>query len=185
MKYNMGCGFNKLDGYVNVDKYNRCAPDLQIDLEVFPWPIQSNSVSEILFNHSLEHLGHAPETFLEIIKEIYRICQPNAKILINVPHPRHDYFLGDPTHVRPITPLVLSLFSKANNKQWIDAGMPNTPLAMYLDVDFEILKTEEVLDARYSVAFNARQLSASDIQSLAAERNNVIQDYRFTLRALK
>ena len=39
MKFNMGCGFKKLEGYVNVDKYPECSPDMQFDLEVLPWPI--------------------------------------------------------------------------------------------------------------------------------------------------
>lgn len=111
MKYNMGCGLNKIHGYVNVDKFPHSSPDLLHDLEVCPWPIDSNSASHILFNHSLEHMGQDADTFLNIIKEIYRISQPDTLIQINVPHPRHNDFINDPTHVRIITPDLLNLFS--------------------------------------------------------------------------
>ena len=112
MKLNMGCGLNKKEGYTNVDKSAACGPDVELDLEVFPWPFKANEAEEVIFNHSLEHMGETTDVFLGILKELYRICKPRAKIFIFVPHPRHDDFLGDPTHVRVITPQLLSLFSK-------------------------------------------------------------------------
>ena len=49
------------------------------------------------------------------MKELYRICKNNSIIDIVVPHPRHDDFLSDPTHVRPITDMTLSLYDKELN----------------------------------------------------------------------
>ena len=71
MKLNLGCGNNKLDGFVNVDNQAVCSPDMLIDLEVFPWPFKGNSIDEIIMSHVLEHLGQTNEIYLNIIKEIY------------------------------------------------------------------------------------------------------------------
>ena len=102
IKLNLGCGERHLDGYVNVDKFG--TPDLCHDLETFPWPWDDLSVIEIQLIHVLEHLGQSTAVYLEIIKEIYRICQNGARIRIIVPHYRHQYFYDDPTHVRAINP---------------------------------------------------------------------------------
>ena len=69
LKLNLGCGFNQLQTYINVDKFPGCNPDQVIDLEKTPWPWPDNSASEICMNHVLEHLGQNPEVFLSIVKE--------------------------------------------------------------------------------------------------------------------
>src|SRR5690242_6188134 len=112
MKLNLGCGQNKVPGYLNVDKYAACEPDRVVDLEAFPWPFADGSAEEILLTHVLEHLGRDTDTFLGIMKELYRVLSPGGKVEIRVPHPRSEGFLGDPTHVRPISPTILTLFSK-------------------------------------------------------------------------
>ena len=138
MRLNPGCGNNKIEGYLNVDSQESCAPDQVVDLETFPWPFGDNSVDEIIMSHVLEHLGETKEIYLLIITELYRICQPDAEINIMVPHPRHDDFVTDPTHIRPILPQQFHLLSKRLNAEWRDEGFANTPLADYLDVDFEV-----------------------------------------------
>jgi|GEM_PF-1906114 len=40
LKLNIGCGFNKIDGYVNVDAFPDCSPDVLWDLETTPWPFE-------------------------------------------------------------------------------------------------------------------------------------------------
>ena len=71
LKLNLGCGNNKYDGFLNVDKFGE--PDINWDLEKFPWPWEDNSVDEIRIIHVLEHLGKDTETYFNIFKEIYRI----------------------------------------------------------------------------------------------------------------
>ena len=115
MKLNLGCGAKILNGYVNVDKFDYYDVDKVHDLEVFPYPFDDDVVDEIMLSHVLEHIGQDPDVFNEIIKEFYRICKNNALINIHVPHPRHDDSISDPTHVRPITLLGLSLYDKALN----------------------------------------------------------------------
>ena len=38
MRLNLGCGYNKREGFVNVDSSPYCAPNFIHDLEEFPWP---------------------------------------------------------------------------------------------------------------------------------------------------
>ncbi|MBF0395018.1 MAG: hypothetical protein HQL38_20270, partial [Alphaproteobacteria bacterium] len=38
--------------------------------------------------------------FRAVMRELYRICRDGASITVTVPHPRHDNFIGDPTHVK-------------------------------------------------------------------------------------
>lgn len=185
MKFNMGCGVNRLDGYINVDKYAEGQPDRQIDLEVLPWPIGSDEAQEVLFNHSLEHMGRDPDIFLGIMRELYRICAPGAVVQINVPHPRHDNYLADPTHVRPITPMTLALFSRRNNLAWQESGGANSPLALYLGVDFEIVRIEHILEKKYLDQLRAGEISQEQLVDIVNERNNVVAEYRFTLKTVK
>ncbi len=132
---NLGCGSQFMEGYVNVDKFGD--PEVQLDLETFPWPWEDNSVAGIELRHVLEHLGQDSDTYFKIIQEIYRICEPGAIVHIVVPHHRHDNFVHDPTHVRPITFFGLAMFSKRLNREWQANGYATTPLGLYLDVDFE------------------------------------------------
>ena len=112
MRINLGCGFDKREGYLNVDKDPSCEPDQIVDLDVLPWPWEDNAADEVLLKHVLEHLGADTRTYLDIIKELWRIAKPSATVTVIVPHPRHDHFVNDPTHVRAITPADWNCFPK-------------------------------------------------------------------------
>lgn len=185
MKLNLGCGFNKLAEWTNVDRFATCQPDVVADLEVTPWIWPTNSATAILLNHSLEHLGKNSATFLEIMKELYRVSAPDCAIEINVPHPRHDNFLDDPTHVRPITPRLLSLFDKNLNRRWLETGEPYSTLALYLDVDFETIESSQIPEEPYLSQLRNDAISIPELEKLARECNNVISEYRIVLRARK
>ena len=49
IKFNLGCGEKRILGFINVDKFG--TPDINHYLESFPWPWESNSVSEIVLIH--------------------------------------------------------------------------------------------------------------------------------------
>lgn len=183
MKLNLGCGQNLLPGYVNVDRYG--SPDVQCDLETFPWPWPDNSVDEFLFNHSLEHMGASLRTFIGIIKEVYRTGRDGALVKIAAPHPRHDTFLNDPTHVRAITPEVMSLFSRRNCAEWKRQGCANSPLALQHGVDFEIESVRFGLDEPYRSALLNGETTQDEMARIARERNNVISEIAMGLRVVK
>ena len=183
LKLNMGCGENPKKGYINVDKYGE--PDVLHDLELFPWPWDDSSVNEIVLNHVLEHLGQDTDIYLNIIKEIYRVCKDQAIIHIAVPHPRHDDFINDPTHVRVITFEGIGLFSKKNNEIWVKKGCANSPLGIYLDVDLEIVQVNYVPDPLWIQSLKEGKSSEKDILSAAKKYNNVIKEIRMVLKVIK
>jgi hypothetical protein len=185
MRLNLGCGNHKVDGWLNVDKVAACNPDQIVDLEALPWPWATDSVDEIVLNHVLEHLGAATDIYLGIFKELYRICRNGSRITIVVPHPRHDHFLNDPTHVRPITEIGLLMFSQAANRHWIAAGGADTPLGIYLGIDFETVSVQRRLGEPWSGRYERGEISSPDLDYAARTHNNVIQHTEIVLRAVK
>jgi hypothetical protein len=183
VKLNLGCGTNKVDGYVNVDRAH--APDVVCDLEAFPWPWPDSSIDEIRAHHVLEHLGRTPEAFIGVMKEMYRVCANGAKVEIVVPHPRHDDFLNDPTHVRPITLNVMALFSKSYNRKWAEDGSANTKLALEHDIDFEPVIEAMQLDPRVQKMLDARQIGEQVLDTMIKERNNIVKAIHLTLECRK
>ncbi|MGQ9370886.1 class I SAM-dependent methyltransferase [Azospirillum sp. ST 5-10] len=185
LKLNLGCGDRKLPGYVNVDKYDTFAPDMVVDLEATPWPFATDGVAEIRLIHVLEHLGQTTAVFLDIMKEMYRVCRNGARIVIKVPHPRSDGFLGDPTHVRPVTPAVLSLFSKEANRVFIERGWPNTRLAMQLDVDFRTVSVDHRLTEIWYRKLQSGAITQDGLNEAAAIYNNVVDEISIELEVVK
>lgn len=185
LKLNLGCGDTRLAGYVNVDKYDTFAPDMVADLEAVPWPWADDSVGEIQLIHVLEHLGQSTGTFLGIMTEMHRVCRHGARIHIRVPHPRSDGFLGDPTHVRPITPDVLSLFSLEANRLFMARRWPNTRLAMHLGVDFRTVAVTYKLTPRWQQKLASGAITHDELAEAAETHNNVIDEIAIELEALK
>lgn len=185
MRLNLGCGFNKLDGFVNVDKSPECEPDRVADLEEFPWPFDDDSADEVVMSHVLEHLGQLTETYLAIIQELYRICRDGAALRIRVPHPRHNDFINDPTHVRPIMPDQFHLFSRAKNLEWKEGGYANTPLALYLGVDFEVVSINMLPAEPFYSQLREGKLSKEELSRMALHQSNIIKEMDVELRCVK
>ncbi len=179
LKLNLGCGARKFEGFLGVDKYG--APDVLLDLEQLPWPWPDSSVDEVKLIHVLEHLGRDPEVFIGIMTELYRVCAPGAVIEIVVPHPRHDNFLGDPTHVRPISQQMLTLFDRELCEAWQAAGFAHTPLAIYHGVDFKMTKCARVPDEPYRTMLMEQRIGEAEMAEFERSRNNVISELRMEL----
>lgn len=185
MKFNMGSGLNKRPGAINVDAAAESQPDEVWDLENTPWPWPSDCADEIWFIHSLEHMGGDPKVFLAIMKELYRISAHGCRIYINVPHPRHDNFLSDPTHVRPIMPSMLQLFDRRLNEAWRAGGVANTPLALYTGVDFELVESRTILAAPFAEQFQSGQLPEAEARRMIQHELNVAEEFQMIMVARK
>lgn len=176
MKLNIGCGYNKHDGFINIDKDKNCNPDLVLDISKDKLPFEDNSVDIVLATHVLEHIG---EGYFHLIKEIYRVCKNGSQFVVAVPHPRHDNFFGDPTHVRVIVPEQFRLMNKELNDQWIAEGWANSCLGHYLNVNYEIKNLEYMPDDQY------KHLSEKELYKIHKMYNNVISEYRMIIEVIK
>lgn len=185
MKLNLGCGGNRRDGYVNVDRFPHFHPDVVWDLETFPWPFDADSVDAVALIHVLEHLGGVPDVFIGVMKELHRVCRAGAQIEIIVPHPRSDSFISDPTHVRPVTLDTLTLFNKQWNREVLAEGKANTPLGLYHDVDFAVRKVDHRLTPRWAERLTSGQADRHDILYAMETYNNVIEETLYVLEVLK
>jgi predicted SAM-dependent methyltransferase len=177
VKLNLGCGQNRLDGYVNTDREPAVEPDVVMDLEQFPWPFEDDSVDEVVAKHVLEHVGATADLFIGVMQELYRVCSSGALIHIAVPHPRHNFFLDDPTHVRAITPHMMELFSKRNCEEYKRLGASNSPLAFYAEVDFEVREVRTIVVDKYR--------SAPNLKEMVELYNNIVTEYQIVLEVIK
>ena len=185
LRLNLGCGFDKKTGWINVDKSPLSKPDQLVDLEQIPWPWDDSSASEIQLRHVLEHLGETTDVYLAIIGEMWRICRHGALVRIIVPHPRHDHYLNDPTHVRPITVQGLEMFSQKRNQEWIDKGIANTPLGLQIGVDFEIVSFDVVPDEPWRGQIKRGDIQSDQLQEAMRIYANVIMETTIVMRTIK
>lgn len=187
MKLNLGCGSRHQEGWLNIDTVASLNPDRVMDLEQTPWDLPSDAAEEVLLNHVLEHLGASTGSFLGVMSELHRVCRNGALIRINVPHPLHEHYRTDPSHVRPVTPQTLSMFSKAECDQAAAVGSPMTPWATILGVDFALASVDYVADPRTEALLRERGLLRPDDrpEDFAEIYPNLIAEIRMQLRVQK
>lgn len=185
LKINVGSGFKRQEGFLNLDYDANCNPDYVVDLEKDKLPFEDNSVDEVIARHVLEHLG---DGYFHFLKELYRVCCDGAIIHIVVPHPKHDWYLNDPTHKRPITIDGMRLFSKTYNRycESIDDGA--SKLGLFFDVDFEVVWSEYEYDDRYKPMFveaYGDQEKMQLVDQYIYERCNIITEIKMQLMVIK
>ena len=185
MQLNLGCGFDRRDGYVNVDSWSECQPDLLLDLECFPWPFESSSVTRILARHVLEHLGGDLQGFSRLWQELYRIAAPGCVLEVYVPYYKSTDFWSDPTHARVYTPLTFHMLSRAKNQQWINEKRGNTKLALMLGVDFVICSSDIVWDSPWKERLEQGLINLEKLIEIERNSWNVVKELRFELEAKK
>ncbi len=123
-KLNLGCGENKKEGYINVDRQEIVKPDITHDLNVFSYPFSDSSFDLIEAFHILEHLDRP----LLAMAELHRILKPGGRLIIKVPHFSRGFTHAEHTHGFDVT------FPLYFNKNFTKSG--------YFGVDFKLEKMQ-------------------------------------------
>jgi predicted SAM-dependent methyltransferase len=79
MRLNLGCGPQKLTGWINIDFDEKHAPDVVADVKNLPYA--DNSVDEIYASHILEHFNYDEP----VLEEWCRVLKPRGMITVIVP----------------------------------------------------------------------------------------------------
>jgi hypothetical protein len=185
VKLNLGCGHDYLFEWINVDFYDDSKCDVIHNLEEFPWPWENDSVSEIRIIHTLEHLGADWKVYIKILQEMYRICEDDALIQVDVPSPWHWNYISDPSHVRPVTPDGLNLFSKEHCQKCIDEEKSETPFAMIYDVDLRPHDVVWKYDQFWQNKLNKKEVQQSQMEELHSMYRNVVTEFQIPLAVVK
>jgi SAM-dependent methyltransferase len=93
-KLNLGSGKDIKQGFVNLDAVKLPGVNIVHDLNKYPYPFKDNTFDEVEANMILEHL----DNWLRCLRELRRICKPDAIINIRVPFFPSMYAASDPTH---------------------------------------------------------------------------------------
>jgi SAM-dependent methyltransferase len=125
LKLNIGSGRKSYEGFLNLDRVPLENTDIIWDLEM-PLPFRTNSVSEVICEHILEHIVN----FIPLLEELYRVCKPKAKIYVMVPYFRYEAAYRDPTHVRFFT------------EHSFDYFQDGVEFSHYSDIRFDVKKVE-------------------------------------------
>lgn len=185
VKLNLGCGFDKHEGWLNVDSFAMCKPDQLLDIEATPWDLPSDGFEHVLMKHVLEHVGAEFKVLAAVMRELYRVLEPNGLVEIHVPHVRHDNFWSDPTHVRAFTPFTFQMMSKRTNRDWMARGVGNTMLGMLMDVDFEVESVAQHYEASWQARVRSGELTLEQLRDIANSQWNVARELQVKLRAVK
>ena len=194
MKINIGSGFKRIEGFLNIDSDPGVSPDYVINLDdpKVKLPFDDSSVSEIKAHHILEHIGSG---FIPLMIELWRVSEHGCLLDILVPHHFHDNFYGDPTHKRPITVSGMDLFSKKSNIKHIADNNSYNGLALKFGIDFDLEHYEFEPDPFYKPlidriealrkAGTLKDDDAFTFQRLMREGNNVALNTIIKMRAVK
>ncbi len=93
-KLNLGCGRARRDDCLNVDRRPSVGPDLQWDLDQYPYPLPSQHFEMIYALDIVEHLADLP-VFME---EAHRLLRPDGVLEVTTPHFSCANSYTDPTH---------------------------------------------------------------------------------------
>ncbi len=103
----IGCGNHKVKGSVGLDSIKIKGVDIIHNLNKIPYPLKDNSFDIIYANQVLEHLDISLD---ESLGELCRICKPNGRIKIIVPHALSVGAFADPTHKKFFTYFTFDYF---------------------------------------------------------------------------
>jgi SAM-dependent methyltransferase len=90
----VGCGGAKWPGAVGVDISPDTDADVVMNLDEFPYPLDSDAFDQILCQDVIEHVADP----LRMMEELHRVGRPGARVHLRTPHFSSVLAYSDLTH---------------------------------------------------------------------------------------
>ncbi len=89
----IGCGNNKMPGAIGLDKRACKGVNVISDFEQ-GLPFKTGCIKTVFLRHVIEHV----DDLIQFMEELFRVCQKDAKIIIEAPYYSSRGAFRDPTH---------------------------------------------------------------------------------------
>jgi predicted SAM-dependent methyltransferase len=126
MKLNLGCGYNHMPGYVNIDNRPEVNPDLLCDV-LGGLPYGDNTVEKVFARDFLEHIPIGK--VIGVIENIWRVLKFDGIFESITPSTDGRGAFQDPTHV-----------SFWNQNSWLYYSEPHLRKLYGIKANFEIVE---------------------------------------------
>jgi len=83
IRINVGCGEQKLPGFINIDSFEGAKPDILHDITKAALPFEKESVDEIFCVHNIEHIKM--ELWNYVFNEFFRVLKPAGVLYLAYP----------------------------------------------------------------------------------------------------
>lgn len=101
IRLDIGCGGNKVLGFVGMDMRALPGVDIVHDVEHYPWPLPDACVLMAVASHLVEHIAPMRFGFIHFMNEVWRVMKTGGEFAIATPHGYSPGYLQDPTHCNP------------------------------------------------------------------------------------
>ncbi len=170
LRLDLACGGYKEKGYLGVDKFRTPETDQIVDLQVYPWPWEDESITAVRCSHYFEHLDGAQR--MQFMEELYRILIPAGKAIMITPHWSSTRAYMDPTHKwPPVCEYSYAYFDRNwREKERLHHYLPIT-------CDFEYVSEFMVYDKKDLMDMLTKRFGPDSFHNLL----NVVDDIKTTL----
>ena len=103
LKVDLGCGQEKQPGFISLDGRGLLGVDIVHDLEDFPYPLPTNSVTLIKAGHVVEKINPLNKGFIKFMDELWRILKYDGQLLISTYYAGSAGYWSDPCNVNGCT----------------------------------------------------------------------------------
>ncbi len=137
----VGCGTNKKDGAIGIDRAELPGVDVVHDLNSYPWPFADDSFDEIYMMDIIEHLDNT----IKAMEEVHRLLKKGGKLHIRVVYWNHIYAFSDPTHVRFFSEKSFEFFTGKRRSYYTKAQFKMEKLEFTYDMNSKRIFRKEWL----------------------------------------
>src|ERR1017187_8125756 len=81
-RLNLGCGANKIEGFINIDAEPSCKPDVICNF-IEKIPYKTDSVDEVVLFHTIEHINKVYH--VKLLQEVWRVLKPGGGLMVSYP----------------------------------------------------------------------------------------------------
>ena len=110
VKLHLGCGSDKQEGFLGVDKLDIPGVDIIQDPEQYPWVFPDECAELVIAPNLVERINPAGNGFIKFMDEVWRVLIPGGKFMIATPYAGSPLWWRDPTHCNACTEMTWAYF---------------------------------------------------------------------------